>query len=154
MIALEQALRSALLDFVWQGVVVAFLLWMWLFLMRKRSANARYIASCLALITLVALPVLTVCLVYAQQAPSRVSQRFFATVPQTVAAAWTGSIASTPNWLASLGSWAIPAWAFGVILFSLRLAWGSRQVAVLRRSGTPAEGPVVAVAAALGARLG
>jgi TonB family protein len=154
MIALEQALRTALLHFVWQGVVVAFLLWMALFLMRKRSAGARYIASCLALMTLVALPVLTVCLVYTQPIASRTSGRFFAAVPQTVAAVWTGSVASTPSWLASLGSWAIPAWAFGVILFSLRLAWGSRQVAVLRRSGEPAEGPVVAVAAALASRLG
>jgi TonB family protein len=154
MTALEQALRTALLHFVWQGVVVAFLLWMALFVMRKRSANARYIASCLALITLVALPVLTVCTVYTQPVASRASERLFATVPQTVAAVWTGSVASTPNWLASIGSWAIPAWALGVILFSLRLAWGSRQVAVLRRSGEPAEGPVLAVAAALAARLG
>ena len=154
MIALEQALRTALLHFVWQGVVVAFLLWMALFIMRKRSANARYIASCLALITLVALPALTVCLAYAQPAARHGSRQFFASVPQTITAVWTGSAASTPNWLAALGSWAIPAWAFGVVLFSLRLAWGSRQVAVLRRSGEPAEGPVVAVAAALAARLG
>jgi TonB family protein len=154
MTALEQALRTALLDFVWQGVVVAFLLWMALFAMRKRSANARYVASCLALIALVALPVLTVCLAYREPVASRASERFFATVPQTVAAVWNGSAARTPTWLASLGAWALPAWAFGVVLFSLRLAWGSRQVAVLRRSGEPAEGPVVAIAAALGARLG
>lgn len=154
MTALEQALRTALLDFVWQGVVVAFLLWMALLVMRKRSANARYIASCLALITLLALPVVTVCLVYRLPVASRASERFFATVPQTVAAVWNGSAAHTQTWLASLGAWAIPAWAFGVVLFSLRLAWGSRQVAVLRRSGQSAEGPVLAIAAALGARLG
>jgi TonB family protein len=154
MTALEQAIRTALLDFVWQGVVVAFLLWMALFAMRKRSANARYIASCLALFTLVALPVLTICLAYREPVASRASERFFATVPQTVAAVWNGSAAHSPTWLASLGTWAIPAWAFGVVLFSLRLAWGSRQVAVLRRSGEPAQGPVLAVAAALGARLG
>jgi TonB family protein len=154
MTAIEQALRTALLHFVWQGAVVAFLLWIVLFVMRRRSANARYLASCLALATLVALPVLTVCMVYTQPQASRTTERFFATVPQTVAAAWTGSVASTPTWLASLGGWAIPAWTLGVILFSLRLAWGSRQVAVLRRSGEPAEGPVVAIAARLGARLG
>jgi TonB family protein len=154
MTALEQAFRTALLDFVWQGVVVAFLLWMALLAMRKRSANARYVASCLALITLVALPVLTICLANREPVASRASERFFRTVPQTVAAVWNGSAAHTPTWLASLGAWAIPAWAFGVILLSLRLAWGSRQVAVLRRSGEPAEGPVLAAAAALGARLG
>ena len=145
MTALEQALRTALLHFVWQGAVVAFLLWIVLFVMRRRSANARYLASCLALATLVALPVLTACLVYTQPVASGTTERFFATVPQTVAAVWTGSIASTPTWLASLGGWAIPAWALGVILFSLRLAWGSRQVAVLRRSGQPADGPVLAL---------
>ena len=154
MTALEQALRTALLDFVWQGVVVAFVLWMALFLMRKRSANARYIASCLALVTLAALPILTVCLVYSQPVASHASERLFATVPQTVAAVWTGSVVSNANWLPSLGSWAIPVWALGVTLFSLRLAWGSRQVAVLRRSGEPAKGPVLAMAATLGSRLG
>ena len=154
MTALEQALRTALLDFVWQGVVVAFLLWMALFVMRRRSANARYIASCLALVTLVALPVITVCIEYSRSIPARASEQFFSTVPQTVAAVWKGSVPSTPTWLGSLGSWAIPAWALGVILFSLRLAWGSRQVAVLRRSGEPAEGSVLAVAASIGSRLG
>jgi TonB family protein len=154
MTALEQALRTALLDFVWQGVVVAFLLWMVLFVMRRRSANARYIASCLALVTLVALPILTVCVAYTRPIPARINEQFLSSVPQTVAAVWKGSVASTPDWLGSLGSLAIPAWALGVILFSLRLAWGSRQVAVLRRSGEPAEGPVLAVAAAIGSRLG
>ena len=154
MTALEQALRTALLDFVWQGVVVAFLLWMVLFVMRRRSANARYIASCLALITLVALPILTVCVAYTRPIPARINEQFLSSVPQTVAAVWKGSVASAPDWLGSLGSLAIPAWALGVILFSLRLAWGSRQVAVLRRSGEPAEGPVLAVAAAIASRLG
>ncbi len=154
MTALEQALRTALLHFVWQGAVVAFLLWIGLFFMRRRSANARYLASCLALAILAAHPVITACLVYTQPIASGTTERFFATVPQTVAAVWTGSVASTPTWLASLGGWAIPVWTLGVILFSIRLAWGSRQVAVLRRSGEAAEGPVVAIAARLGARLG
>jgi TonB family protein len=154
MTALEQALRTALLDFVWQGVAIAFLLWTALFVMRKRSANTRYFASCLALITLAALPVITVCAVYTQPVASHATERFLATVPQTVAAVWTGSTASTSNWLASLSSWAIPVWALGVILFSVRLAWGAKQVAVLRRSGQPADGPVLAVATKLAARLG
>jgi TonB family protein len=154
MTALEQAFRTALLDFVWQGVAVAFLLWTALFVMRKRSANARYFASCLALITLAALPVITACAVYMQPVASNATERFLATVPQTVAAVWTGPAASTPNWLASLSSWAIPVWALGVILFSLRLAWGAKQVAVLRRSGEPADGPVLTVATKLAARLG
>jgi len=155
MTALEHALLTALLDFVWQGVAVAFLLWMTLFVMRRRSANARYLASCLGLITLAALPVITLCAVYTQPVGSHVGEPLLASVPHAIAAAaWTGSAASTTNWLTSLSSWAIPVWALGVILFSLRLAWGAKQVAVLRRSGEPAEGPVLAVAAKLASRLG
>ena len=71
MTALQQALRTALLDFVWQGVVVSLLLWMALLAMRKRSANARYIAACAALAALAALPVLTVCVLYMRPATAR-----------------------------------------------------------------------------------
>ncbi len=159
MTALEQALRTALLHFVWQGVVVSFLLWTALFFLRKRSANARYIASCIALIVLLALPVITACAVYTQPVVKHSTARFFAAVPQTVAAAWTGPVGSAPTgsislWMSSLGWWALPAWAFGVILFSFRLAWGAREVAVLRRSGTPADPSLRALGAALAARLG
>lgn len=157
MTALEQALRTALLHFVWQGVVVAFFLWTALFLMRRRSANARYVVSCVALIALVVLPVFTACVRYRQAIAPHVAAPLFAAIPQTVAAVWTGSGAPAATWLESLQSlagWALPVWAFGVILFSLRLAWGSKQVAVLRRSGEPAEGPVVAIAEALAARVG
>lgn len=154
MTAIEHALRTALLHFVWQGAVVALLLWIALFFMRKRSANARYLACCLALAALVALPVITACQMYTEPQTAQAAERFLPTVPQTVAAAWTGSVSSTPSWFALLGGWAIPVWALGVVLFSLRLAWGSRQVAVLRRSGEAAEGPVLAMAARVGARLG
>ena len=156
MTALEQALRTALFHFVWQGAVVAFLLWITLLVMRKRSANARYAASCLALIALVAWPVITACAEYNQSAVPSAGASFFESVPQAPAAAssWISSSAPAATWLASLGWWALPAWAFGVILFSLRLGWGARQVAILRRSGQPADGPVLEIAASLAARLG
>jgi TonB family protein len=154
MTAIEQALRTALLHFVWQGVVVAFLLWIGLFLMRKRSANARYVASCAALVALVALPIITACLAYTGPPASSAVEPMFAAAPQTVAAVWTRSVSSGATWLESLGWWTLPAWALGVIVFSMRLAWGSKQVAVLRRSGEPADGPVLAMAAALAKRIG
>ena len=91
MTALEQALRTALFHFVWQGAVVAFLLWITLLVMRKRSANARYAASCLALIALVAWPVITACAEYNQSAVPSAGASFFESVPQAPAAAWTGS---------------------------------------------------------------
>ncbi len=154
MTALEQALRTALLHFVWQGVVVAFLLWMALFLMRKRSANARYIASCLALIALVALPVVTAYVVYSQPTSPSSSAQFAAAPPETAVSVWTRSEPASFTWLELLEKWSVPLWSLGVVLFSLRLAWGSRQVVVLRRSGQPADGQVHAMAAALASRMG
>ena len=41
MTAITQALSVALLDFVWQGLLAAFLLWTALFILRNRSARAR-----------------------------------------------------------------------------------------------------------------
>src|SRR6185295_16326303 len=61
---LTEAVSSALLHFVWQGLVVASLLWVALSLMRGCSANARYVASCAALVVQAALPVLTTLLLY------------------------------------------------------------------------------------------
>jgi len=61
MIAIEQAVSAALLHFVWQGLVVAFVVWIVLFALRNRSANARYLASCAGLLCLTVLPVITAC---------------------------------------------------------------------------------------------
>ncbi len=57
-------------------------------------------------------------------------------------------------WLQGLQAWALPLWFAGVFVFSLRLAWGCRQVSVLRRTGEPAAGAVLAMAAGLRKRLG
>src|SRR5580704_8269762 len=67
MTALAIALNSALLHLVWQGVVVAFLLWMVLAALRRSSASARYVVSCAALGLLTVLPVVTACLAYQRQ---------------------------------------------------------------------------------------
>ena len=56
MTALAQALSAALLHFVWQGSLVAVLLWAVIFGMRKCPAAWRYGASCAALALLAALP--------------------------------------------------------------------------------------------------
>ena len=71
MIALEnilseeiiQRLGWTLLHFVWQAVVVSLLLAILLRLLRKSTANLRYIFACLALGLIVLLPVITIHLV-------------------------------------------------------------------------------------------
>ncbi len=49
----------SLLHSVWQGAVVAFVLGLALFFLRKRSPDARYTVSCMALAAMVVLPVAT-----------------------------------------------------------------------------------------------
>src|SRR5437867_6830810 len=56
---LVQAIGWALLHLLWQGVLVAAILAAALALLHSRSANARYLASCGALLLLVALGVAT-----------------------------------------------------------------------------------------------
>jgi len=56
---LVQAIGWALLHLVWQGVLVAAILAATLALLQRQTANARYLASCGALILLVALGIVT-----------------------------------------------------------------------------------------------
>src|SRR5262249_38810423 len=108
--AIAQALSVALLHFVWQGILTAFLLWAALAAMRNRSANARYAASCVALAALVAMPVITAGLVYRAPAAGTeqiVELRPFTASPAAAAAAVRPSPVST-SWLAVWQSWAVP----------------------------------------------
>ena len=68
MTALTHLMSLALFHFLWQGTLMATLLWIALFLMRKHSANARYVLSCSALAAMVLAPAVTA-LILAQTAP-------------------------------------------------------------------------------------
>jgi TonB family protein len=149
MTAITHALSTALLHFVWQGILAAFFLWTALFALRKRSANARYAVSCAALAVLTALPVVTVCVLYMRPATARAG----IDLAQTVGGFLASPGAARINWLAVIQAWAVPVWSCGVLLFSLRLLWGCRQVSTLRRRGEPAQGAVVDLVARLAARM-
>jgi len=58
-----QKLGWTLLHFIWQAAAVAFILTILLRLLRKSTANLRYIIACLALVLIVLLPVITIQLV-------------------------------------------------------------------------------------------
>jgi TonB family protein len=153
MTAIAQALSSALLHFVWQGVVVAFLLWAALILLRRSSAQARYMASCIALAALVVLPAITAWVVYARPAAALPVANGVAALVQPGTLPAAPSAPSMP-WIAILQSWALPVWSLGVLLFSIRLVWGCRQVSLLRRRGGPADAGLMTLVAALAKRLG
>ena len=152
MTAIVPALSAALLDFVWQGLLAAFLLWTALFILRNRSARARYAASCVALAAMAILPVITACLVYTAPAASHASPAWAAATSQTHVAMPDMAVASF-NWASWLTRWALPLWSLGVLLFSLRLVWATRQISALRRQAQPAEAAVLAIVGNLQERM-
>jgi len=153
MTALAQALSAALLHFVWQGSLVAVMLWATLFGWRKRPAAWRYGASCAALAIQAALPLLTVWILLRDAAPAA------AVVPAppvyVAAAARAGRPAALAvSWLVRVENWALPVWSLGVLFLSIRLAWGAGQLYRLRRRGEAVGGAVAATVDALAARMG
>jgi len=152
--AYAHALSAALLHFVWQGLFIAFLLWVGLFLLRKQSANSRYLASCAGLAVMAAMPIITASILYESPATGRVSDPPGAASLLPAAGVASGPLPAPPVWLAAWQSWALPMWSLGVLLFSVRLVWGCKQVRSLQRRSAAAEGAVIGAVAALGQRLG
>jgi len=149
-----QAFSAALLHFAWEGCMVLAVLWITLFLLRKRSANARYAAGCIALALLAAAPLATTWLLYRSPAPGQARIARAAALPAPSAALPPADERRHTPILAAAQGWALPAWAFGVFVFSLRMLWGCGQVAVLRRRGLPAGEAVLSVVERLSRRMG
>ena len=134
MTAISQALSAALLHFIWQGAVVALLLWITLVLLRRSSPNARYAASGVALALMAVLPIATAWVVWRR--PASISGAL--TVVLSAPAARV--IAFSPRlWLSVLREWTLPLWAIGVAVFAIRLALAWRHVAILRRQAEAAD---------------
>jgi beta-lactamase regulating signal transducer with metallopeptidase domain len=142
---LAYAFSSALLHFLWQGLAAASLLWAALWLMRGCSANARYVASCVALSAQAALPVLTTLLLYSSP-PLRYASNE-ASVPVRIALM---SPTASIDWQ----DWAVRLWLAGVLIFSMRLGWGYLQVAALRKRGIAADTALRATVSGLAKRMG
>jgi len=154
MTAITQALTSALIHFVWQGAVVAPLLWITLFALRNRSAEVRYSVSCAALAVLALLPLATMTFVY-QASPGPDSGMYSSPgSSQTQATTSPGVPSSQGSYFRQLQRWMLPAWSMGVLLFSMRLLWACSHVIKLRRHGSPADESVVAVIRRLSDRMG
>jgi TonB family protein len=154
MTALAQALSAALLHFIWQGTLVAFLLWITLSMLRNRTANQRYAASCAALALMAALPALTVWIIYRQPGAVPISAVISAAVPASIqGAARMARESALLEWVAMCRQWALPVWSVGVLVFALRLVLGCRHVAALRRLGQAAEGRIAEMVSLLARRM-
>src|SRR5215831_8131618 len=64
MTSVTQAITTALLQFIWQGTLLAAIVWWILTLLRRRSPGVRYAVGCVAMIVMVLLPAVTTYRVY------------------------------------------------------------------------------------------
>jgi beta-lactamase regulating signal transducer with metallopeptidase domain len=136
MTSLTHALGLVLLHSLWQGAVVAMALWISLRILRRRSAQARYLASCTTMFLLVLLPALTLARVYPQHA-------FFI---------YTTTL-SPVDWRTTFEAWAPLVWAAGVAVFSARLLWACWRVSLLKRQGVAVDDRVLSVVSRLSKQL-
>jgi beta-lactamase regulating signal transducer with metallopeptidase domain len=143
---IESAATTALLQFIWQGAAVAVVLGAVLALLPERSANARYIACCLAMAALVVLPILSAVLSFTTSLDVTAGSTAFAFV--ILAPVSAGALRAT------IQQWTVPVWACGTSLSSLRLLVSWWHVARIRRSAATASSAVIEVLAGVEQRLG
>jgi uncharacterized protein (TIGR03435 family) len=159
--ALARALSTALVDFFWQGALVGLVLWAALVVLRNRPANVRYAVSCLALLGIALLPILTMLSLWLQVAApphGSVAGTVFAVapldMPQTMLPIWLVPEEPRIVWLARAQGWALPIWSAGVFLFSVRLALGSTAAFRLQRHSRSGDESLQSAVAALARRIG
>jgi len=155
------AISSALVHSLWQNAIIGFLLWIVLVALRHRTANARYLASCVALALMAALPVVTALVLSQPPIPvASFTPTATAAIPSAsdvmvpAAPVWVESDGWRLNWLAALKPWMLPLWLAGVLVCSLRLVLAGMHTVALRRQCALEQGPIAAVVSKLAARMG
>jgi beta-lactamase regulating signal transducer with metallopeptidase domain len=171
---MAQAIGWALLHLLWQGVLVAAILAATLALMKRQSANARYLASCGAMIALLVLLVATAARSYdpgaasAPAFPATISMHAATLLDTTADLSLLGGTdtPTTGQLFARAVTVAAPwlplivlVWATGVLLLSVRLLFGwIRAHELARRNAVPAgrdwQRAAARLADALGLRRG
>jgi uncharacterized protein (TIGR03435 family) len=154
----EIAFTSALVDFVWQGTLIAVALHVGLSLSRQRSAQVRYTLSAIALAALIALPVVTTASRYDSVEAHRPAGWTAVESPVVQGNDVRLGTMFNPSHDSALSTtrlqpWILPIWTFGVLLLSLRLIAGSVEVRALRRSGQRADDPLRERLSHLAARM-
>jgi uncharacterized protein (TIGR03435 family) len=158
---LAQAVSAALIHLMWQGALIAWVLWVALACLKRRSAQARYVASCLALLALAATFAVSVAgVVFMHSALATLPAAAAAApadvvgIPHTMLPIWIAPDTSSLHWLNAVQLWALPLWSAGVLVLSVRLAIGCTEAFRLGRRGTHASAAVVDIAQAVGRRMG
>ena len=141
---LFRAIAAALVHFLWQGTLVAVLLWVGNRILRRSSAQARYAAACGALAVMLALPALTVWRLQVRRVatppgPGAPSATSTAPAPGRTAAAPSPA---QPDSLTPIAPWIVSAWLSGVCFFSIRFLGGYLAAQRLRHRGICPAGEV------------
>ncbi len=151
-----ERLGWTLVHFLWEGAVVAALFALTLLIMRKRSANARYVAGCMALLLLAAVPVATFIalpresvVVSVSDTPTASPPPRFPTSPATRSSPRTATITHTnespsamavtvrfSELLAPVLPWFVTLWMAGVFFMSARLLISWLRVRRMKTDGT------------------
>ena len=152
---LVQCLGWTLVNFLWQGAVIAGLLAACLRCLRRASANLRYLASCAAMLLIALTPVMTFYLL-TEQGPvatrEPVTKTFSVTykdariVPLTANVPLKTPVVEKPiaekpglsERLEKFLPWLVAGWCAGVLAFSCRLLAGWLQIKRLERTASVA----------------
>jgi uncharacterized protein (TIGR03435 family) len=128
--------------------------------MKNRSARLRYALSTVALAALVALPIVTLVVLYVRAVPIDMpavsigaSRSTTVEGPQMIPSIALSPDLQTTAWLVRLQALALPTWLCGMVLFSLRLLRGMIHVVALGRQSA-ADDSVCEVVDRLARRMG
>ena len=149
MSAVSSAVATAILQSIWQETTIGLALWIVLRATGRASANFRYVASCAALAAMVLLPLVTFVDVLSGaqgSVPAAAHDARRSDLPVVIANGsriWTDRTLPSAGFLASLYDWIAPIWLIGALVASIRLAWATRHVRALCRSGGAAPDGVV-----------
>ena len=147
------ALGWALIHFLWQGVAIALLAGLANAVLRRASANARYVVSCGALVLMLIVPAVTFLAIYSEGQSNPVVLTAPAPMERAAAGQTTKPVAAEPEMPAYLPV-LVQIWLCGVALLSLR-SFGGWVIAqrLKRRKVTTANETVQRAARRLAARL-
>ena len=152
MSTVSSAVATAILQSIWQETAIGLALWVVLRATGRNSANIRYVVSCAAVAAMVLVPLVTfVDVLSAAQGsvPAAAHDARRSDLPIIIANGsriWTDRTLPSAGFLVPLYDWIAPIWLIGALIASIRLAWATRHVRALCRSGGAApEGVVKAV---------
>jgi beta-lactamase regulating signal transducer with metallopeptidase domain len=124
---LVESLGWTLLHFVWQGALVALVLWLLLAGLAGASSRARYLLRCAAFTLMVLSPALTFAWLWSGAPPEQVVEGL---APAPTATSPSDVLSST--WSQPL-TWVVAAWCLGALVCLVRISGGLYQVLRLGR---------------------